>query len=246
MAYKRGTRRPLRKRWFVDARIGKNVPIIGGTGFAAGSGAKKKAAPLRRMIRREIYKQEEVKTLIANLSSPSGGMIHNTLYTNAPLQNLQTGTADGQRTGSQIFLRHLKIRGIFRPSVSAGQTDLRMLVVFADKQVSTPGVWGTGANSLSQTDLMYSTTLPVPHALLNNKQDFKLLCDRIIPVKYAGQLIDKRFEVDCPVFKKLTFNGVYNKEGNIYVVVVAQNNTVAGGSVVGTVYVDTLVTYVDA
>ena len=135
MAYKRNAR--FKKRGFqLSAKIGKNVPFIGGSSLRLGTRANK---AVKKVVRRELNKQEEIKQYYPT-SATSSALTHNTVYTMSPIQGLAKGTNASDRIADQIFLRKIVITGDLQCSATQSVITHRVLVFWNDQQTST--TWG--------------------------------------------------------------------------------------------------------
>lgn len=239
--YTTAKRRRFRRRFYFDARIGKNVPIIGGTGIRFGKRA------MRKVARSEIMRNEETK-IWATTEIASNVLTQNTMYTLSPIQGLIQGVAENQRVGQQVFMRHLKIRGSITNNVATPSVYYRVLVCWLDEQFVQGWAFVTG--QINQPLLFYGSG-NLTTALLNNKTGAKVICDRYYynVAQYSGNYKIRKFSIDCPLFEKVTFNttGVLLNQKQLYVVIIpftpgGINDTTA----VGELRVSSILSYKDA
>lgn len=239
-------RKPLRKRGFgLDVKVGRNVPFFGGSSLRLGTRA------VKRIARREIARQEEVKQQTFGLFRDT--LIHNTLYTMAPTQAIAKGVDANQRTGDQIFLKHVAMKlGIGNYSaggVGTGQTKYRVLGMWLDKQCTAVNPATTLWSGVGASDLLHGSANNV-NAMINNKLGAKIICDRvytIAPSAEGNRLA--QVKIDCPINRKVTYtsNGVYFKDEQLYFVVIPwATNPTATTNYAGQLLVDGIVTYRDA
>lgn len=234
-------KRGLRKRWYFDATIGKNVPLIGGTGIRMGTNGVKK------IVRRELGRQEETKIFTTG-DLLNTGLKENTLYTLSPL-TITTGTGLNQRIGSQIYLRHIKLRMNITNTTAQPQVQFRVMVVWSDSQYlldwTTYAGVGLGSSELFYTSNNYTT------ALINNKLNTKVICDRLFTVNtdVASAVVRRTFSMDCPIYQRITYLGSNNliKDQQLYVVIIPTTPAgVTGTTSIGSFTAQALVTYKDS
>lgn len=113
MVYRRKTygvtQKRLKKRWYFDATIGKNVPIIGGTGIRMGTGALGKrslATAVKTIVRRGI---EATHYKIFNGSTSAITLQHQTLNTLNLLGNIPRGDNWNNRNGDIVHLSCIEL-----------------------------------------------------------------------------------------------------------------------------------------
>ena len=243
MAYKRNTRKGLKKRGFqFQASIGKGVPFIGGSSIRLGT----RANAVKKIVRRELNKNEETK-IWATSDLKSTGLLQNTLYTISPMV-VAVGTGVNQRIGTQIFVRHLKVRLAISNTNTQSSIQFRILTLWSDKQYALD--WTAYGAALGSTDIFYPSN-NYTGALINNKLDTRIICDKIYTVKtdISGQLIKKNYSYDCPIMKKVTYLGANNlvKDSQLYIVIIPTTPLgVNGVTAVGDISAQALLTYKDA
>jgi hypothetical protein len=111
MVYRRKTygKNKKQKRWYFDATIGKNVPIIGGTGLRMGTGALGKrslAAAVKTIVRRGI---EATHYKIFNGNTSNTTLQHSTLYTMNLMGNIPRGDNWDNRNGDIIHISCIEL-----------------------------------------------------------------------------------------------------------------------------------------
>lgn len=244
MAYKRTNKKAgtkAKRGWYLDARIGKNVPILGGTGIRLGKRAVQKIA------RREVMKAEETKIFNTTMIS-STVLTHNTFYTLSPIQGITIGTSDSTRVGQSIFIRHIKVAGNIFNAAGQAEVTFRIVTLWTDEQYLQG--WAFTAGQIQVGSLFYGSNDGTT-ALFNNKLGNTVICDRKITVKqqYSGSLVKKHFEYDCPIFQRVQYNSgsaLLNKK-QLYVVVIPYTPGGASGSTaVGSFEIQAITTYKDA
>lgn len=253
MAYKyrkpmvRRNLRRNRKRWYVNARIGKNVPLIGGTGISFGS------QKIRRMVRRELAKRDENKTYYNTFSS--GALTHNTLYTWSATQALVKGTSQHNRVGNSIYARYLKIRVSVNVNAGAPYFQGRLITLYSpDRFIAPPNGF---YSSIGSSDL-FITPLPgnVIDSLIDGKKfsGNRIICDKKFTMRAQSTLPiggaeHKMYQYTCPLFRKLTYDDNdtgYLKNGQIYTVFIPYiGGGTNGVSLVQGIEVQQLLTYTD-
>lgn len=106
MVYRRKANgnKKLQKRFYFDATIGKNVPIVGGTGLRFGTGALAKRS-LAAAVKDIVHKKIETTQYKIFSGSDSGlALLHSTLYTVNLLGNIPRGDNWNNRNGDTIHL----------------------------------------------------------------------------------------------------------------------------------------------
>lgn len=180
-----------------------------------GKGRKRynKKTAVLRVVRREIFKQEETK--VKSLAPYTSNVLAmNIMYTMSPFQTIALGTSDSERIGQSIYVRHVKITGSVSNNPLIMSAGVRILVYWMDEKFNTQwGAWNY-ATGPSQTALFYDTTSGGAanqlNAIVNNKLGNPVIYDRVImctqqqPVA-NGQLVVKNFKIDLPIFKKFTY-----------------------------------------
>lgn len=210
----RNVRRRRRRGFGLDLDLGGNVPLFGGSKLRLGTRAVKKIA------RREIMNQEETKLITFGQTNFGGGtgsnspLLNNTVYTYNPVHLISQGVQDYQRTGQQIFIRHIRFRILIDVSTSSSSDyEYRMMVITSERNYNNAGTSMTPQSLVSASDLFLPNTYGgfsnLHHAMINNKQGNKVLCDRRVTVKATegttASPISREFNLECPIFKKVTF-----------------------------------------
>jgi len=111
MVYRKKTygKSKKQKRWYFDATIGKNVPIIGGTGLRMGTGALGKrslTAAVKTIVRKGI-EATHYKIFDGNTSNVT--LQHSTLNTLNLLGNIPRGDNWNNRNGDIIHISCIEI-----------------------------------------------------------------------------------------------------------------------------------------
>lgn len=189
------------KRWYVDAKIGKNVPIIGGTGFAAGSGDKQKRsldAHIRKVVRTQVL---EPKLYTSN-SNAQASCLHNTIYTFNILRDIVVGTDENARLADTINVKSFKAKlNLYNPSGgSVSQNIYRVMIVKSKIANSTAG-WLSSA--LGYNDIFWpGTTNDISTAMVNYNQ-LSVIHDQLVtlqPQITTGR-IRKQIEISANIGK---------------------------------------------
>lgn len=237
-----------RKRWYVDASIPKSVPFIGGSSFKAGSGTLQKRS-MERIARSVLNQQKETKQLV---TSNSQSLVHDTIYTWAPTQNLVLGFAASQREGDSIYLRKIKVRGRIELPSTIAQGQYRMMALWLPAErtaasTSNPLV----PSGVGSSEIFLPSVHPLYSRFINNKLNSKVICEKRINIspQTAGNAKSVTFNLDCSFFRKMQFKspgGTLFKDEQLYFVLMGQTpNGTAGTTNIGIVHFDFLVTYND-
>lgn len=239
-------RKPLRKRGFgLDVKVGRNVPFFGGSSLRLGTRA------VKRIARREIARQEEVKQFPCGFFADA--LQHNSVWTFAPTQGITKGVDANQRTGDQIFLKHvtakMQVGNYSVGGIGNGQVKYRVLGMWLDKQYTATNTWNGLFSGVGSSDVFIGSASLV-NALINNKLGAKVICDKIYTVAPSdeGKKVIN-LKLDCPINKKVTYsaNGKYFKDEQLYFVIVPwATMPSATTNYAGQLLVDAIVTYRDA
>lgn len=246
-------KRRLKKRWYLDASIGKNVPLIGGTGLRMGSGL------IKRQIRQELARQQDNKQVAGH--QPYENLITHlgmdTLYVSSPVQNMVEGTSNSNRTGSEVFLRYSKVKGLLGNKSTLAEVRYRLMCVASSKPYSatttTPQSWG-GISAQFITDGLFNSGYQVLYnATINNtNSNFKVLEDKKIVIRptISGSVKTVPFEMTCKHMKKVTYSGTTSQSvlrgWNYYFIIIPYSAGLATASEVGFVDSEYLVTFTDS
>lgn len=238
------------KRWYFDARIGRNVPIVGGSGFTFGTTPPQKRA-IKAVVKRELQNAEESKRYVNTHASTT--LTHNTIYTWAPFQGLNPGVGVSERIGSSIYAKALKIRGYYRINTTIPNAKLRIMVLTSDVNLGVGATFGSG---LGTSDLFIPGSTGNVQALglvnLKDGQVRQVLCDKTISLELQEGLLgstnDRMFEMTCWLNKKVDYEtSGYNKSKNYYIIIIPY---IPGGVTAVTtlpeVQLTTMLTYKDA
>lgn len=234
-----------KKRWFLDATLGKNVPLIGGSGFKLGSGT---SALVKRAVKRELAKQEEIKTYSGEVA---GGTVlkHNTIYCIAPQRLLGQGTNSDQRIGQQIYLRYIRLQGLISNLTTQPAVRFRFLCIRAQKDMPTIFTTWSDLGGLGSSELFYPSPSALVNSVINNKlEGIQILEDQQITVRSpaGGGVKDQRFTFDCRVMKKCTYKTQSFQDWNYYMVLIPYvDGGMTNTTVVGKVDLNYLVTFTD-
>lgn len=188
--------------------------------FKANKRARKPAAKRRlrqkqnvkTMVRREVSRQEETKIFKFDVS---GNLLHNVIYTCAPLGMIATGTDDNQYTGRKIYCRYVTLSGTVFASANA---NVRVIGMWTEKSPplsgTVPGLQNYGTVSTTgpfvATDFFTSNQVGSAYAPLNNKLGNRVVYDRLFQIKndnpQASNVIKEvPFKIRIPVMRPIQF-----------------------------------------
>lgn len=207
MVYNRKKNPVKRKRWYFDARIGKNVPILGGTGIRLGNRA------VKRIVKREVMKSEETKKVVSNYTL-SGGT-HANLYT-TQLSNLSQGNTGTTRVGDKVFYCGFIVKGFITPSTSITNSLWRLYIIqHRDSYTGVANAWN--GSTAAGTSMLFRGGIVDPTAILNT-DDVKVLCQRTINLsqKFSGEVQEKFFKMNCRIMKQYQFRTGASTDGEYY------------------------------
>lgn len=177
------------------------------------------AALVRKTVRSEMNRQEEIKQSFNFYGIASPAMLNDCIYTTAPLQSVAQGTGDSNRIGNQIYLKNLHLRMTFSGALASLNARFRVMVLWLDKQVSIPAISATNAGVIN-TDLFFGNYRLV-NALINNKLEHKVIYDKVINIESKNTSIPQGLlDVRVPLNTKVTYltaGGVFTKEKQLYV-----------------------------
>lgn len=226
MAYRRKpvNKRRNKKRWYLDATIGRNVPIIGGTGLRMGT-----QRAVQRQVKRQILKTEETKKLVTVIGSPALG--HNTIYT-AQLNNIPQGTSSTTRVGDSVFYCGVNVKAHLTTNVT---NSLWRIYIIRHRDSFGPSVLNTIGSGIGSS-LMFRNGDTSPWSYINS-DDVTVVCSKTLKVdsKFSGELPYREFRMNCRIMKKFQFRTGSTSEGeynNYYMVILPYVTT--GSPVTGT------------
>lgn len=232
------------KRWYLDARIGRNVPIVGGTGLRIGTRANKKPTlnTVKRIARREALKTEETKQTV--ITYPRTSMYHATVYSSI-LNFIETGANADQKTGDRVFYCGYNIRLLIHAQdTNSVPTFWRILVVkLRDKYTTVTANAFNGATGVGASTLFRNSNV-TPIGLINT-DNCDVLCSRVVKFTpdYTGQKMKNVIKMNCKLMKPFQFRTGSFSEGEYYnhylIVVPYLDGGTAGSTFVGDV--DTVV-----
>lgn len=255
MAYKRQPQRRKNKRWYVDARIGKNVPIIGGTGFVAGSGARAmQRRAIQNIVKRQVIKGEETKERVTRVTGTN--LTHYTVY-NLRLNDIPQGTLSSQRVGDSVFYCGITMKFTLQPAQP--NTYWRFYVVkHRDTNATTDATHFEGGSPVVGSSLLFRNSDVSSDSYLNT-DDVSVVCAKTLKIdpKYTGETnVVRNFRMNCKIMKNFQFRtstaSTPTNEGqyyNYYLIVVPLSNTSGQqlpSSIVGTLNVSIEQVYKDA
>lgn len=221
---KKGSKVSKNKRWFFDATIGKNVPIIGGTGLRMGSGLAKRSL----MVQPTMNKQKIIS------GGSTATMKHNTLYTLNPLGNITIGSGDNARLTNSIFVKNVVLKMNVNDNGAGSLVNskiYRALWVLLDQEyLSGSDALGAGVGS---TDLFVQGASYTPLSAIDHNR-CKILYDETFtmnPTISTGQMCQfHNFTLPYgKIFKYSTPTSNYSNQGNLYFVIVGYETGATAG-----------------
>ena len=145
----KGRKTQKNKRWYLDATIGKSVPIVGGTSLKAGSGTLQKRSLLSKTVKQAVVAMQDNKQKIITGGGTSS-MTHNTIYTLNPLGNIPIGAGANSRVGSEIYVKNIILRlMISNRTAAASATGRDSATMFRVMWVKIDQDYLSGSDSLS-------------------------------------------------------------------------------------------------
>lgn len=197
-------------KWYVDGSLPSvNTPFgkVGGGGFRVGNG-KYGAKSLTSIIKAKSRLDEPVK--YKSTAQNDIPMQAQTIYTLNPLGNIPIGTGDLSRLSSDIFVRGIKVRGIFSGPANTGTAGA---INSANKPCHIRMAWVRTNVSVAQTsDLFVGTGLALsdifrqgnnhPISAQFDTDKVTVLSDTTLTVPgstITGVQQSKTFEFDCPL-----------------------------------------------
>lgn len=206
------------------------------------------ATAVRRVVRSEMNRQEEIKQIASQYGVASPTFTNNDLFTMAPFQGIVLGTSDSQRIGSQIFIKNYIARFTATGALASLNSIIRVVAVWMDKQVAIPTI--SAANGGVIASELFLGAFKNVNAMVNNKLDHTIVYDRLFKLESKNTNIGNAiFECKIPINQKVTYNtgSVQMKDKNFYVVFMISVPAASGGvASAWQVNVDQLVTYKDS
>lgn len=242
MVYRRKVRPTIRKkkRWYLDARFGQNVPVIGGTGIQAGSGL------MKRMIKNTALKTEETKELIRPIAGLTA--LNTKLYA-LKLSDIPIGNTSSSRVGDRVF--YCNIRSKFKIEAATSNAVMRVWVVRQRDFPTTTSVGWTDVSSNVQPKFFRNADISDTSVV--NSDYANVLCSfrRQWRPQFTGDKPFCFYNLVCKLMRKFQFQGS-SAEGEHYdYYLLLQTNILDPGAVTGvtpsgTVYGLTEQVYKDA
>lgn len=223
---RRNTRRRLGKRWYANASA--NLPFIGKTSVAFGSGMQKRS--LLSVVRNGL--EDPLHKIIRE--APAGGLLQNTVYSLNLTGNIPRGDTDGSRTADTIHLDAIKFSLQLTNSGSTNVNNFkhyRFMIVKSDEDhLSGSDSWSNSALGL--------TALFHPGAnLLISKTNAKastILYDKTVTIapKVSGAIVSSLITDTVRVGQKYVYKtGTnYGKHSNFYMVVIGYEPSATTGT----------------
>lgn len=176
-------------------------------------------------------------------STLNKAMLHNTLYTFGPTQNITQGTGEGNRLGNACHLEALKVAGVFyTPAAGGNGIEYRIIIGFHTSKQTAPTSFVSG---LGLTDIAVGTTGGTwTPALIVNPKSFTVLDDRVLDINSniasTQDIITFNYTVQIQQrFEYQQNDPTFGKTKNLYVVVVAAiPGGVTGTTACGQVYMN--------
>lgn len=241
------------KRWYVNATVGKNVPLIGGTGIRFGSGSSKAKRSLERQVK-SIVKRSVLEPKMYRDTSGYSSLTHNTLYTYNLLSGITQGDDEEHRTGDHIGIKsaHLKLHLMGHSSGTFDPLKFRVMVV-KSKVADAQGGWKSA--HLGTSAIFWDNPSELLLATICFNQ-CSALYDNIITISpTAGttsqpQKIGKFVEIPFKLPSSFVYDEVAGNVGkfaNYYVVVIPhQERASTGSTVLGDLQSTTCISFVDS
>lgn len=239
----------LNKRWYVDARIGKNVPIIGGSGFRAGTGTLTKRS-LDSHIKDVVKKQVLEPKLYRSGELIKSSVVHNSIYTHNLLSGITQGDDEENRTGDSIGIKscHIKMQLLALADGLINVQHWRVMVVKSKVANATTGIISA---ALGTSDIFWDSPMELMPAMVCYNQ-CSVIYEKMytLNTSFSGQRVDKviEFNVNLPsTFKYSESNGALGKFHNYYLVIIPyQSRATSGVTVIGDVIVSTAISFTDS
>lgn len=224
----------LQKRFYFDATIGKNVPIVGGTGLRFGTGALAKrnlTAAVKDIVHKKI---EATQYKIFDGTVTGLAMAHSTLYTLNLLGNIPRGDAWNNRNGDIIHLSCIELTLQMYANTTQG---LRNSITFKywvirdeDEYLSGTDTVGSGVGSNKFINSPNYTTAGIwdpkrVSVVASGQHIFNPTVDAA-----TGSVVHKSDKILICPGAKFTFetNSNFGKNPNYYLVI---TSSVYGGSI---------------
>lgn len=235
MVYKKGSRH--QKRWYVNA--GANLPFIGKTNFAAGSGKHKRslAAAVTSIVRKDL----ETPHHFIN-SEASQVLNSSTFYTQNVLSTIPQGTANNQRIGDEIHIDAIKVKGYFyNNSNFANNMVGKIMLVKSREQFGT--TTGSFVSGLGSSTLLLNSPSDITMSALYDPKLFTKVWEHNVNLKptTASQGIICPLEHTIKIDNKFIYETgkTVSKTMNYYFVASANMYGQGVGSTIGGVVLTT-------
>lgn len=236
------------KRWYVNATVGKNVPLIGGTGINFGSGKAKRSldAHIKSVVKRQVL----VPKLYRSGESILSTILQNTVYTRNLYSAIVQGDDEEQRTADTIGIKSHKIKMRIK-SHSSGTTDechWRVLIVKSKVADATTG-WKN--NHIGSSQIFWDSPSDMLVAMCCY-DECTILYDNTFSMKPTAttQKISKVIDVNFNPpsnFQYAESNNALGKFYNYYLVVVGdRERAVTGTDVIGDIVYSDAISFVDS
>lgn len=238
----------LNKRWYIDATIGKNVPIIGGSGFKAGTGTLTKRSldtHIKKVVKRSVL---EPKLYRSGLLTASG-VNHNAIYTHNLLSGIVQGDDEENRTGDSIGIKSCRINMQYF-GLGTGLINTQHVRVMVVKSKVANATTGIISAALGTTDIFWDSPAELMTAMVCYNQ-CSVLMDKTFKLNptFSGQRTDfvTSFNVDLPsTFKYSEANGALGKFYNYYLVVIPYQSRAQPTDAIGDFIINTAISFVDS
>lgn len=172
-------------------------------------------ALVKRIVQQEIRQEAEVKQTYGHQTLIGHSTLqHGNIYACSPVMNLVQGDDSNQRTGNEVFLRHLLIKGLIGNSSTVAEARFRVMVI-ASRKAYAPTLAGSYANWAGIAETFVADGLFIPsgyttpyNALVNyHNTDFRVLSDRklVIRPNLSSSVKSVPFTKDIKIMKKVEY-----------------------------------------
>jgi len=187
---------------------------------------------LTKTTRRPRQMKSQIKQIITNEKPAKHNtwyaatqILHNSIYTISPSQNIVQGDTNADRDGDQVQMCSLKLKGQFFSDTSGAGYTYRLLVGYSGEEENVFVTWNNGALSEAELFLPITGNGHRTNAIVNPKA-FTCLYDQIIDI---NSLLDgisdvASYEITVPLgdtkFPYQSTGSQYGKNRNLYVVLI--------------------------
>lgn len=237
------------KRWYVNATVGKNVPLIGGTGIKFGSGKAKRSldAHIKSVVRRQVLAPK----LYRSGESTQSSVLQNTIYSRNLYSAITQGDDEENRTGDTIGIKSHKIK-LRLMGHSSGDTDLINWRVMIVKSKVADGDTGWKSAHIGSSSIFWDSPSDLVLAMCCYNE-CTVLYDQVHQMRpgVANQKQSKYFEVNFDAPNSFKYNETagnnLGKFHNYYFVVIGdRERATTGTDVIGDIKYSDAISFVDS